>query len=294
MKHASVFKSRRFIGTSLITLSFLFASVALADIVSGTPTTNHSTDVTITQLTLSKPTVATGDLMLANVSVNGGSAAIIAAPTGWTQILRTDNDTNVSLVSYWRIAGASEPSSYTWSIDHQTTAEGGITPYSGIDATDPIDTSAGNIGFGTLATTTSVTTSSANDEVVTLFATDIGKSSNAGAYFSTPPSMTEKYDITNTPFGPSTSQDEVMQTGAGSAGSVSSTISGGKARNWAAQTIALRTAPLGIAFDNGTSTFSDTGYSPLTATETVSARSSRIISVRMRMVAADNSEYLAA
>src|SRR5216683_2221439 len=184
MKHASVFKNKRFIGTSLIAFSFLFASVALADIVSGTPTTNHSTDVTITQLTLGTPTVAAGDFMIANISINGGSAATTTAPAGWTQILRTDNDTNVSLISYSKIAGASEPTSYTWAVDHQTTMEGAITPYSGIDATNPIDTSAGNTGFGTSATTTSVTTTAANEEVVSLFAADIGKSNNAGTYFS--------------------------------------------------------------------------------------------------------------
>jgi hypothetical protein len=230
------------IGSGLVL--FLVVPVVFADIISGVPSTGHSTDVTITQLTLAKPTVATGDLMLANVSVNGGSAATITAPAGWTQILRTDNDTNLSLVSYYKIADASEPGSYTWSIDHQTTAEGAITPYRGIDATNPIDTSAGNTSFGTVATTTSVTTSSANDEVVTLFAADIGKSNNAGAYFTTPAGLTEKYDITNTPFGPSTSQDEAIQAAAGSTGSQSSTISGGKSRNWATQTIALHMKPV--------------------------------------------------
>src|SRR5258708_676798 len=102
----------------------LFASVALADIVSGSFATGSSNDVTLTQLTLSEPaSVAAGDLLLANVAVNGGNAAVVTPPTGWSQILRTDNDTNISVISYSKIAGASEPSSYTWSIDHQTTAE---------------------------------------------------------------------------------------------------------------------------------------------------------------------------
>lgn len=174
MKKVQALKRSSVIGLVLL-ISGLFTAVAVAAIVSGTPTTNHSTDVTITQLTLSTPTVATGDLMLANISVNGGSAATVTAPAGWTQILRTDNDTNVSILSYWKIAGPSEPASYTWAVDHQTTMEGGITPYSGVDTANPIDASVGNAGFGTVATTTAVTTSSANEVVVSLLAADIGK-----------------------------------------------------------------------------------------------------------------------
>ena len=111
--------------------------------------------------------VAAGDLLLANISVNGGNSANITAPSGWTQILRTDNDTSISIVSYYRIASASEPSNYTWTIDHQTTAKGEISRYTGVDTTNPIDASAGNIGFGTVATTTPLTTSANNEQIVT-------------------------------------------------------------------------------------------------------------------------------
>ena len=240
MNHLSRFRSKRFVGSSLVIFSFLFASVALANIVSGVPTTNQSSDVAVTKLTLGRPAVAGGTFMLANISVNGGSAATITAPAGWTQVLRTDKDTNISLISYWKVAGTSEPSSYTWFVDNQTTAEGGITPYTGVDISNPIDASAGNTGYGTLATTTSVTTNLVNDQVVALLATDLGKSNSANAYFTTPIGMTEKYDVTNTPFGPSTAQDEMLQAAIGSTGSKSSTISGNKPTNWVTQTIALR------------------------------------------------------
>ncbi len=226
-------------GLLLVGLS-LFATTALADIVSGPFITSHSSDVTVTQLSIARPAVTAGNLMLANIAINGGTSATVTAPTGWTQILRTDNDTNISLISYRKIVGASEPSSYTWSIDHQTTAEGGITVYSGVDTANPVDAYAGNSGFGLLATTTTVTTSTASSTIVTLFAIDVGKENTAGAYFSIPSSMTEEYDTSNTPFGPSTAQHEMIQAVAGSTGSKSSTISGNKSRNWVAQQIALR------------------------------------------------------
>jgi hypothetical protein len=227
---------------TLITIGVLFvASAAAADIVFQNYSQNNSNDVTVTEVTVSPPSsVAAGDLLLANISVNGGNSANITAPSGWTQILRTDNDTSISIVSYYKMASASKPSNYTWTIDHQTTAKGEISRYTGVDTTNPIDASAGNIGFGTVATTTPLTTSANNEQIVTLLAIDVGKSANAGAYFSTPTGMTERYDLSNTPFGPSNASDDVIQVTAGSSGSNSSTISGGKARNWVSQQIALR------------------------------------------------------
>jgi hypothetical protein len=101
--------------------------------------------------------VAAGNLLLANIAINGGSPANVTAPSGWTQVLRNDNDTNVSLISYYKVAGASEPSNYTWTIDTQTRAEGGITQYSGVDTSNPIDVAMGNLGRGKVATTSLIT-----------------------------------------------------------------------------------------------------------------------------------------
>ncbi len=223
------------------------AFFVVADIISRSSTTSSSTQVTLTKLVLAKPVVTEGDLLLASVAINGGSAAVIHAPTGWSQILRTDNDISVSLVSYWKIAGASEPSTYTWTIDGQTTAEGSITPYSGIDFSNPIDSFAGNYGFGTIATTASAIASSDNSMVVALFAADIGKSTNAGTYFSPVSGMTEKHDVSNVPFGPSIAADEALLAIAGFVNSKSTTISGNKARNWASQQIVLNPIPLNTA-----------------------------------------------
>ena len=232
----------------------LLGAVAVAAIVSGAVTTNSSIRVTVTQLKLDKPaSISAGDVMLANIGINGGSSAVVSTvPSGWTQITRTDNDVNIALISYWKVASSSEPSDYTWSVDGQTTAEGGIIAYRGVDTTNPVDSMAGNTGFGTQATTSAITTNAANEQIVALFATDVGKNPNAGAYFSTSTGgMTEKYDVSNVPFGPSIAADDVIQTSAGGTGSKLSTISGNKARNWATQQIALRQpASSTIMFDN--------------------------------------------
>jgi VCBS repeat-containing protein len=80
--------------------------------------------------------------------------------------------------------------------------------------------------------------------VIAVFAVDEGKTNTAGSYFSTATGMTEKFDVSNTPFGPSISVQEAVQVTAGATSSKSSDIgNGNKARNWATQIIALRPEP---------------------------------------------------
>lgn len=230
---------------------FLIAGSAYAAIVTGVFTTAHSNQVQLTKVVVAKPAAASGDLFLASIAINGGNSAMITAPAGWTQIARTDNDVNVSLVSYWKVVTANEANTYTWSIDGQTTAEGGITVYSGVDTENPIDAVSSNIGFSSSATTTSLVSENADAQLVTLFATDVGKVNNVGHYFSEPVNMIEKYDVGNTPFGPSMALDGMSLATAGAVSSKSSIITGNKSSNWATQAIVLRPqAESSIAFDN--------------------------------------------
>ena len=62
--------------------------------------------------------------------------------------------------------------------------------------------------------------------------------------------MTEKYDVTNTPYGPSIAADDVLQVSAGNSGSVSTTIAGNKKRNWVSQQVALRPSPTTVQCAN--------------------------------------------
>jgi hypothetical protein len=225
----------------------VFASIA-----SGTATTASSTQVTITQVALAKPaSVASGDVMIASIAINGVNE-VTTVPPGWIQIPGTENNVSVRLISYWKIAGSSEPGSYVWTIHGKTSAQGAILPFTGMDTTNPIDTAAGNRGFGTVAKTASLTTSVASTELIAIFVTDEGKKANANTYFSTPSGMTEKYDTSNVSSGPSIAADTVVQPAAGNTGSKSSAInSGKKARNWATQIIALRPAPLASSICSG-------------------------------------------
>jgi hypothetical protein len=86
--------------SAIIGIGTLFVGAIAAEaIVSGTSTTGASSHVTYTQLTLNVPTVSVGDVMLASIAVKGGSADVVTAPSGWTQVARTDNDTNATLIT---------------------------------------------------------------------------------------------------------------------------------------------------------------------------------------------------
>jgi len=214
-------------------------AVATAAIVSGTATSGASARSTFTQLTLNKPSVSVGTVMIASIAVNGGSSVNITPPTGWTQIVRTDNDVDIALISYWKVAGTSEPATYIWTVDQQTRAVGGITPYTGVSTVAPIDSYSGNYGFSKVATTSSITTGVSNEEVIAVFATDVNK------ILSTPVGMTQKYNLSHAALGPSLADFDVTQSSPGSVGNKASSIGGNKARNWVAQAISLKlTSPV--------------------------------------------------
>ncbi len=228
---------RTFLGISIIG-GLLIASVALASIVTGNSNTSLSEDVAYTVVKTNKPSgTVVRDLLLVSIAVNGGTSANITAPNGWTLISRADNDLNVSIVSYWKVADASEPASYTWIISPQTRATGGITRFGGVDSITPIDTVATSSGRGTTATAPAVTTSFNNGRIITLFATNIGTSNSS--LFATSTGMTKRYDIKNMPFGPTSSAQDKLQVDTGSTGIFSSLFNSAP-REWVAQTLVLR------------------------------------------------------
>jgi hypothetical protein len=237
----------RLIPSAIAAGILVFAAVAVASITSGDFKYAASSQVPTTNVTVTKPSSSARDVMIATIAIHGGSSAVVGTvPSGWHLIASTTNDASLTLLSYWKTDSGSEPSSYQWTIDNQTYGEGAITAYSGVDNSHPIDVSdaPGNPGLSTTATTSPITTTAANDTVISVFAVDEGKTGNAGSYFSTPTGMTLKYDVSNTPFGPSIAQFEKLQSTAGTFTSASSSISGGnKPKNWATQVIALKMIP---------------------------------------------------
>jgi hypothetical protein len=133
-----------------------------------------------------------GDVMVAAISV-APSSVPITAPAGWTLIQGvTQASGNSNRVStFYRVATASEPASYTWGLATAFTgAAGGILSFSGVNNTAPINVNAGQATPSALThTAPSVTTTVANDMLVTVH-------EYASARSWTPPSgMIEAVDI---------------------------------------------------------------------------------------------------
>ena len=107
-----------------------------------------------TTLTLAKPAgVQTGDVLVA--SVGFANSATVATPSGWTQVpgLRGTVGSGQELVTWYRVAGASEPASYTFTAGSGTDAiSGGISAYTGVDTAAPIAGTPGQTIQGNLTT----------------------------------------------------------------------------------------------------------------------------------------------
>ncbi|MDP2794359.1 MAG: hypothetical protein Q8O25_09825 [Sulfurisoma sp.] len=106
-------------------------------------------------LTITKPAgTVSGDVMLATISARP-SQMTITAPAGWALYKRTEqlnggvstDPGGMTLLTYFKMAGGSEPANYTWTLANTigAGANGGggvvgtITRVSGVDTINPID-----------------------------------------------------------------------------------------------------------------------------------------------------------
>ncbi|MGZ8771086.1 MAG: pilus assembly protein, partial [Aeromicrobium sp.] len=146
-------------------------------------------------LSISKPSgTSVGDVLVAGITVDGGNAASVTPPSGaggWTEILRTNNDGDIGLASYYKVVTAADEGigSYSFEISPDGRAGGGIIRFSGVDTDDPIDGSSGNTNEGVGATAQGFTTSADDTALVGFFATDTGTT------FGDADSMTERFDL---------------------------------------------------------------------------------------------------
>src|SRR5205823_10712649 len=65
----------------------------------------------------------------------------ITPPAGWNLVLRQDSASAISTATYVKVAGSSEPATYTWSFGTAGEASGGIGSYIGVNTTTPVDAS---------------------------------------------------------------------------------------------------------------------------------------------------------
>jgi hypothetical protein len=178
---------------------------------------------------ISRPSgVTSGTVMVATITAAGTGA--ITAPSGWTQI--ADTTTTLRQSSYYRVAGSSEPTSWTWSLASNRRASGGIVAYSGVDTSVPVDASAAASGTSGNATAPSVTTNVPGDTVIAA----IGYAGTWSSNSITPAaSTTERYDISDA--GTESEGADFTQSTSGATPTRTVTPATGGA--WIAHTIAL-------------------------------------------------------
>ena len=143
-------------------------------------------------LTIARPpNLQAGQVMVANIVSNDDDPGF-SAPPGWT-LVRDHNITGaLRQAVYYRVAGSSEPGSYTWALTANTVRRitGGITAYSGVDTADPLDGHAASVqtSASTAVPAPSITTTVANARLLHLAAV------NAEGAISPPEGMTERWE----------------------------------------------------------------------------------------------------
>jgi hypothetical protein len=206
-----------------------------------------------TTLVVNKPGgTASGDFLVAAFSVSGGTSATVSAvPAGWTLIRRTDNGTNVSVLTYRKFAAGGEPATYTWTFGSSRRASGSILRYTGVDTASPVGASSGQTGSGTTVTAPAITPTVNNSALVGVF----GTNTNATFTIAGGTGLTERSDMTNSnAAGPATMAATGGPAGSTSTGTKAATATA--SATWAAQLVALSPVP-GPVDVYGTNTSTD-------------------------------------
>lgn len=122
--------------------------------------------------------IAQNDVLLVQVSARGGSGQTITAPAGWALLRRDNNGTSLAQAIYYRVAGASEPATYVWSLGSSDRVAGGMLAYRGVNVNTPVDVHSGRSnGSSTTITASGVTTTFANEVLLGFFGTANGNAS---------------------------------------------------------------------------------------------------------------------
>jgi hypothetical protein len=193
------------------------------------------------KLTIPRPSgTSAGDVLIAGVAEHEVGSA--TAPAGW-KLIRQDRDKanrDVWLWVYYRVAGASEPSSYVWKVGDDA-ANGAILAYRGVDGADPVVASAGKADVS--GTTTAILGPSMNvgpvrNTMLVMFAMVEGPSPNP---ITPPPGFTER---TERGAHPTTESSDMAFAGTGATGARAARAKvGGGPIGQVGSIVALRPAP---------------------------------------------------
>ena len=180
------------------------------------------------------PGVQPGWLLVAVIGFESDDP-IVTPPAGWT-LIRASRYTGgqVSMHSFWHVAGATEPPSYTFTLSTRKRSYAGIVAYSGVTAANPIATSVGSEGHSLAATAPSATAGSYDTRWIFAATFD----SKDPLTFS--PDVTKRWSLPNLGGENTGVADAALKR---AASTPPATVQGNGSQEWVAQTIVLNAAP---------------------------------------------------
>jgi uncharacterized repeat protein (TIGR01451 family) len=200
------------------------------------------------------PGTSVGDLLIA-IMVTDGDSETLTAPAGWTAITGNIGSAHTSR-SWYRIAGSSEPGSYTFTVSSNEAITLGILRFSGHDPVTPINISGTATGASVSPTSPSVTTTAADALILRYYGAD--DDDYTGDDTGYPPGHTGVYRRQSGGTGEShQGVAYVVQASVGATGTASFTQDLGE--QWSAVTIAI--APTSAVAPNITFVKSVDAYS---------------------------------
>lgn len=129
------------------------------------------------------------DVLVAHIAQN--FTRNITPPSGWNLIRQYNFGTGGRTTVYYKVAGPSEPGSYTFALDGSARIASAIMGFSCIDTSNPIDTEAYNVtANGTSHSSPSLAASEDNSMVLALFS-----DSRDTAVWTPPANMTNGYNV---------------------------------------------------------------------------------------------------
>lgn len=186
--------------------------------------------------------IVSGDLLIAAIGSTSISSAetFTTIPSGWTLIKQTNNvgALGANLLSYYKIAGSSEPSSYTWSGGQNVPHIAWIMRFTGTDPTTPINVSADATGSAVSPVAPTITTTVVNCMKICCCA----QQNTLAASYTPPTGYLEESDLTSTNLGTTSATGESairVQATAGASGTATMTSTQLAASSYCAQHIAI-------------------------------------------------------
>ena len=177
---------------------------------------------------IAKPAgLAVGDLMILSVGIEGNTSV---SATGFTQITSQANSSNFTLYVFSRIADAAavSASNFTVSFGASKKYSVGLARITGHNGTTPVGAFAGATGSGKGVASPAITTTAANQLVLSFHGVKKTASFSGGP-------GTERYDVSADP--PSHAMYSYVQAAAGSTGTKTATSS--QSEVWAALQVAI-------------------------------------------------------